>query len=360
MASTLRLRPRRCKGRRPACAAPTSKPSAGSCPESGSRLRYTAAVHPASRPWPERWLYALKPASWPKLGVAALLGQAIGVAATGVISVPGLVVGLAFTVFDLCFVVLVNDWGDQEVDRLKRRLFPESCSPKTIPDRILDARSIGMAGFGAAAAALGVAIIGQELLGRPGLVWSALVCLGLFAAYTLPPLRINYRGGGELLEMIGVGFALPWFHAYLQSGIVRPAGLVLLPGFALMCLSSAMASGLSDVETDRIGGKRTFATTFGSAPVRQAAEGLVLGAMLVWAALPRLAPHYVTMWMVLPPVVVMVLDYRVLRQAGRSSQIDTPYGLATYKRHLHDCIWRGATSMALVVALTGLISGGLG
>jgi 1,4-dihydroxy-2-naphthoate octaprenyltransferase len=308
----------------------------------------------------ERWLYALKPASWPKLGVAALLGQAIGVAATGVISIPGLVLGVAFTVFDLCFVVLVNDWGDQDVDRLKRRLFPESCSPKTIPDRVLDARSVGMAGLGAGAAAFAVAIIGQELLGRPGLALSALVCLGLFAAYTLPPVRLNYRGGGEILEMIGVGFALPWLHAYLQSGMVRPAGLVLLPAFALMCLASALASGLSDIETDKLGGKRTFATTFGAAAVRQAAEGLVLGGILVWAALPRLAPHYVTLWMVVPPVVLMVLDYRTLRQSGRSGQIDTPYGIATYKRSLHDCIWRGATSMALVVALTGLIAGGLG
>jgi 1,4-dihydroxy-2-naphthoate octaprenyltransferase len=326
----------------------------------GAGLGTLPPVHPESRPWTERWLYALKPASWPKLGVAALLGQAIGVAATGTISIPGLVVGALFTVFDLCFVVLVNDWGDQEVDGLKRRLFPESCSPKTIPDRILDARSVGMAGLGAAAAAVGVAIIGQELLGRPGLAWSAIICLGLFAAYTLPPLRLNYRGGGEVLEMLGVGFALPWFHAYLQGGLVRPAGLVLLPAFALMCLASALASGLADIETDRLGGKRTFATAFGAAKVRQAVEGLMLGGILVWAALPRLAPHYVTLWMVVPPVVLMVLDYRSLRRAGLSPQIDTPYGTSVYKRHLHDCIWRGVTSMALVVALIGLIGGGLG
>ena len=335
---------------RVACTAPAPMPLLG----------YTPAVHPASRPWTERWVYALKPASWPKLGVAALLGQGIGIAATGTVSVPALLVGLAFTVFDLCFVVLLNDWGDQDVDGLKRKLFPESCSPKTIPDGILDARSVGLAGVGAAAAALGVAIIGQELLARPGLAWSAIVCLALFAAYTLPPLRLNYRGGGEVLEMLGVGFALPWFHAYLQSGMTQPAGLVLLPAFALMCLASALASGLADIESDRLGGKRTFATAFGAAKVRQAVEGLVLGGILVWAALPRLAPHYVTVWMVVPTVALMVLDYRALRRAGLSPEIETPYGVSAYKRHLHDCVWRGAVCMALVVALIGLIGGGLG
>lgn len=317
-------------------------------------------MHPASRPWTERWVYALKPGSWPKLGVASALGQAIGVAATGTISVPGLAVGAVFTALHLCFVVLLNDWGDQGVDRLKRRLCPESCSPKTIPDRVLEAKSVGMAGLGAGAVAVGVAIVGQELLARPGLFWAGLVCLAIFVAYTFPPLCLNYRGGGEVLEMVGVGFALPWFNAYVQSGVASPAGLVLLPAFALMCLASAIASGLSDIETDRLGGKRTFATMFGAAQVRQAVEGLVIGGILVWAALPRLAPHYTTFWMVTPPVVLMVLDYRALRKAGLSPDIETAYGLSVYKRRLHECVWRGATSLAIVVALTGLLGGGLG
>ena len=40
----------------------------------------------------------------------------------------------------------------------------------------------------------------------------------VFVAYTLPPLRLNYRGGGELLEMLGVGLALPLYNVYLQAG----------------------------------------------------------------------------------------------------------------------------------------------
>lgn len=317
-------------------------------------------MNPATLSLRDRWLFALKPASWPKMLVAAVLGQAIGVAATGHIHWGGLLLGLAFTVFDLVFVVLINDWGDQEVDGLKRRLFPEWGSAKTIPDRVLEAKSVVMAGAGAAAAAAGLAIAGQELMGRPGLAWAGFACLALFVSYTLPPLKLNYRGGGELLEMVGVGFALPWFNAYVQSGTAMPNGLVILPAFALLALASALASGLADESSDRLGGKRTFATAFGGAAVRQGVEGLVLGGMLVWAALPRLAPYYATFWMMMPAIVVMVLDFRELRKAGAAPDIETYYGIAAYKQALHDCIWRGALTLSLSLALMGILGGGLG
>jgi 1,4-dihydroxy-2-naphthoate octaprenyltransferase len=322
-------------------------------------------VHPADLPLHRRWLFALKPASWPKLLVAAVLGQGIGVAGAGRIDFIALALGLAFTAFHLAFVVLVNDWGDQDVDALKRRLYPDQgpdagpdgCAPKTIPDDVLDERSVLLGGVGAGVLALAVAGLGEHLLGRPGLLAGAALCLLLLVLYTLPPVRLNYRGGGEVLEMLGVGFFLPWWSAYLQGGNAMPAGLVVLPAFSLLSLASAMASGLADEESDRLGGKRTFTTRFGALAVRQAAEGLVVGAMLVWAALPWLAPLYAQLWMVFPVVVVMVADYRELLLDGRR------VGDAMHRRYkalLHQCIWHGGVMMAVMLAVAGLLGGGIG
>lgn len=315
-------------------------------------------MHPADRPLHRRWLFALKLGGWPKLLVAAVLGQGIGIASTGRIDLWGLGLGLAFTVLLLAFVVLVNDWGDQDVDAIKRRLYPHQCSPKTIPDDVLDERSVLLGGAGAALLALAVAGLGEHLLGRPGLLGGAAGCLLLLVLYTLPPVRLNYRGGGELLEMVGVGFFLPWWSAYLQSGQAMPTGLVVLPAYALLCLASALASGLADEESDRLGGKRTFTTAFGPAAVRQAAEGLVVGAVLVWAALPWLSPYYAQLWMVLPVVVVMVADLRELLGQPRVAAADPMY--RDYKDLLHQCIWRAAVMMAAMLALAGLLSGGIG
>lgn len=305
-----------------------------------------------------RWLYALKPASWPKLLVAAVLGQGIGIAGMGRIDPLGILVGFVFTLLHLSFLVLLNDWADRDVDAIKRRLYPEACSPKTIPDDVLDASSVLIGGVGAGVLALAVAGLAEVVLDRPGLMLGGAGCLLLLVLYSLPPVRLNYRGGGEVLEMLGVGFFLPWWNAYVQGGEAMPAGLVVLPAYTLLCLASALASGLADEESDRLGGKRTFTTLFGPVAVRQAAEGLVVGAMLVWAALPWLAPRYAQLWMVLPVVVVMVADYRELLSDGRSAGGDAMY--RHYKLLLHQCIWRGGVMMAAMLSLAGLLGGGIG
>jgi len=307
-----------------------------------------------------RWRYALKPGSWPKLLVAAALGQAIGIGATGSVDPIALALGLLLVVFNLGFIVLLNDWGDQEVDALKRRIVGDLCSPKTIPDGVLDATSVLVGGLGAGALTLAVAATAEHVLGRPGLTLASAASLLIFVAYTLPPLRLNYRGGGEVLEMIGVGFALPWLSAYLQSGVAMPRGIVVLPAFALMCLASALASGLADEQSDRLGGKRTFTTLFGPTSVRQAAEGLVLGAILVWAALPILASDVAAIWMVVPVVLVMAVDYRELRKQALLSDPEEDLTHRAYKERLHDCVWRGALVLALVLIVTGILRGGIG
>jgi 4-hydroxybenzoate polyprenyltransferase len=314
----------------------------------------------ARQPMSERLLYALKPGSWPKLLVSAALGQGIGVASTGAVDPLALALGLGFTLLHLACVVLLNDWGDQDVDAIKRRLYPTQSSPKTIPDGILDAGTVVRLGVGAGLCALACALTAEILLARPGLAAGAVIAIVLFWAYSLPPVRLNYRGGGELLEMLGVGFLLPWWNAYLQSGSPVPGGMVVLPGFALMCLASALASGLADVESDRLGGKRTFATAFGPGPVRQAAEGLVLGAILVWAALPWLAGSWAHVWMMLPPVAVMAFDYRELRRASAIAESEGDELHRDYKVALHDTIWRAALILAGVLVVVGLVQGGIG
>ena len=99
-----------------------------------------------------RIAFALKPASWPKLLVPMLLGQALGIASSGRFSPLGLLAGGLFTLLDLGFIVLLNDWGDAPVDRLKRAMFPGS-SRKTIPDGVLPSRVLLVAGVACGGAA---------------------------------------------------------------------------------------------------------------------------------------------------------------------------------------------------------------
>lgn len=294
----------------------------------------------------ERWRFALKPASWPKLLVPALLGHGLGVDVTGSIAWGALALGLVLTALDTVFVVCLNDWGDQKVDALKRRMFPES-SPKTIPDGVLPASVLAFAGITAGIFALVLAALFGPLLGRPLLLPMMAGALGLFWLYSLPPIRLNYRGGGELLEAIGVGLALPLLSSYLQSGALAPPSVSMLLGWTLLALSSAVASGLSDERSDAAGGKRTFVTWLGNARSRTLIEVLALVGPLLWLG----AAFFIESG---PPKMLGILaalfafdEWWTLKRRSHDAQTDAFASLQHYKAALHALIWRAGLVWAL-------------
>lgn len=307
------------------------------------------AISPQTQSFLSRWWYAVKPQSWPKILVAAVLGQGLGVAATGRLSWPALLVGGVFTLCDLLYIVLLNDWGDREVDVLKRRLFPNGCSPKTIPDGILPASQILIVGMLAGMLALLVALLGGWWLPRPWLGMMGAACLVLYHVYTFAPCQLNYRGGGELLEMVGVGVMLPWFNAYGQNGVLMHEVLWIIPGFACLSLASALASGLSDEESDRLGGKRTCTTMWGNAAVRLAAETLLIVGLFAWTIVALWHSHTIPWWTVVAAAGVVLWHGR--KACAMSTQATTnafqAHGL--YKQHLHHAIWYGTVVLVLLL-----------
>lgn len=250
----------------------------------------------ASRPpdaWTttKRWRFALKPASWPKLLVPTLLGMALGLGHGTTPQAAALLVASAlaalFVAGDTLFIVCLNDVGDEPVDRIKRTRFPDAGGMKTLPDGVLPRAALIRAGLGGGFLALfagAAAAAWRAELAPLLLTAAALLC---FVAYTLPPLKLNYRGGGELLEALGVGWLLPltvasFFGARSPALAAAPSLLV----YVALSAASAVASGLSDEASDREGGKRTVVTLLGNGVARGAiALALLAGAGLAGASL---------------------------------------------------------------------------
>ncbi|UCH29147.1 MAG: prenyltransferase [Myxococcales bacterium] len=299
----------------------------------------------------DRWFYALKPASWPKLVVPALFGQLLGASATGQLSLAALGWGFGFTVFGLAFIVLLNDWGDREVDALKRRMFPDGCSPKTIPDGILRSRSVGVAGVACGVVTALLAGGAEVALGRSMAFETGVLCMLVFVAYTLPPVRLNYRGGGELLEMFGVGVALPLYNFYLQAGSIGPVALPWVAGFAVLSLASGVASGLSDEQSDRAGGKRTFASTFGNAAARRLTEASVLAGCGIWVAAAVVRPDWTPVWAALPAIAIVLWNFAAMRRVSAEAVTNAFGAQSAYKHFLHRAIWHSTTVAAVLLWL---------
>lgn len=299
-----------------------------------------------------RWWHAVKPASWPKVLAPALLGQVLGVMASGTFSWGGAVVGLSFAVCATIYVVLLNDWFDVEIDALKRRMFPEAGSPKTIPDGILPAESVLLAGAGFGVVALSLALCGELFLpGREGLTLLAGSALALLPVYSARPLRLNYRGVGELIEAVGVGLLIPWWSALAQGGpMTSPWYAWVLPGTFLLALASAAASGLSDEESDRRGGKRTLTTRFGNFVARQTAEYAAFAGLVAWMIAVRLSGGEFPLIPVQLAFLAAALPWRRLMRESPHALTNCFKAQSRYKSALHRLIWGSTLTLAVSLA----------
>ena len=243
------------------------------------------------------WWLAVKPASLVKIAVPALVGVCMGYAQTRVVDIGLLGCILIFVLAAQLAIVLLNDYADREADAVHAETFPQLIDPRVIPQRLIGKNKILLAGGGAALAALGSGGGMGVLYGREYGAYLATAGLLVFWLYSFPPVKLNYRGGGELLEAAGVGGILPLAGFYFYSGVLGDYPVYLTLPMLCYSLVSAMASGLKHEPADRHSGKKTACVLWGSVAVgwtilvlQGMAAGIsVLGYILGWYGLPMLA-----------------------------------------------------------------------
>jgi 1,4-dihydroxy-2-naphthoate octaprenyltransferase len=214
------------------------------------------------------WWLAVKPGSLPKILVPVAVGWSLGFSVAGAFDplLAALVFGLA-----LCAqwaIVLLNDYADREADITHQAHFPEHIDPRVLVERLLRPGQVVTAGLFAVLGVLAVAAV-LVFYQRPYALYLGLAGLVVFAAYSFGPLRLNYRGGGELLEVLGVGLLLPVTGYYIASGILPTGHVHLLAPITLYALIGALASGLKHEPADRENGKRTCSVLFGAPATRK-------------------------------------------------------------------------------------------
>lgn len=309
-------------------------------------------MHPAFLPLPRRFLYAIKPASWPKLLAPALLGQVLGATAAGSWSWGGAAVGLGFTAAALVYIVLLNDWFDVRVDAIKRQMFPDAGSPKTIPDAILHPQTVLLAGLGAGLCAVSAGLCGQIVLERAWLGSAGVGLLALLLVYSAPPLRCNDRGLGEVVEAVGVGALLPWFNAYVQGGQVCTNELILvLPGLVALAFASAVASGLADEDSDRAGAKSTLTTRFGNATARSLVEYAVMIGAMLWAIAARIGQHHLSPFAFSAALAALLWYWRDASEVSPRAVTNSFAEISRFKQALHRGLWGSMLTLSAALLL---------
>jgi 1,4-dihydroxy-2-naphthoate octaprenyltransferase/chlorophyll synthase len=249
----------------------------------------------------------------------------------------------------------MNDFLDQKVDTIKRNLYPNSGSLKTIPDGILPAKQLLIVGLIAGIFAVLISVIVEIEFDRNYFSVLGIFCLIIFLLYSGPPIRLNYLGGGEILEMLGVGLVLPYCNFYFQSGQFEiPYSYTLFTSSLLFALASAIASGLSDEVSDRKGGKKTCVTKFGNFH----SKNLILFFSFTGSVILLLTPFYqpeILSWFEM----IFFLGFNIflllnIFQLKKNAVTDAFLDIQKFKTKLHLLIWGNFIFVSILLFWKGL------
>ncbi len=232
----------------------------------------------------KHWMQASRPLAQVNIAVPLVLGQVAAWHITGTFHWFWFVAALLWGILDHLFVVYANDYADHEADTGNRT--PISGGSGVIPEGKLTPEQLRRA---AQVSAVLLVIWSSALafFGRPWTPAYAVIALALLWLYSFPPVRLSYRGGGEILQGLGIGIGLPSLGYYLQAEIVLAPMWIILPTTVLGVCGNIL-SALPDVEDDRNADKRTWPVRYGVTYARRAASaGIAFAAfgIFLWTPL---------------------------------------------------------------------------
>lgn len=217
------------------------------------------------------WLQAARLPSVVNLQLPLAFGQALAYTAHGHFSTSLCVLLALYGLAMQLFIVFLNDWADRKADALNETPTLFSGGSRVLVDQRLEPGVLLRAGLLAGGAVLALGLLLALAHARPLAPFLFIGGLLLLWSYSLPPLRLNYRGGGELLQALGVGCILPVAGFYIQTGHLpglipseNPLSLIaLIAAYIYLQTTAAIAFTLPDREADRRAGKRTLAALLG-------------------------------------------------------------------------------------------------
>ncbi|MDQ3059813.1 MAG: NAD(P)H-dependent oxidoreductase [Pseudomonadota bacterium] len=234
------------------------------------------------------WLTALRLQFYPMTWVAYTVGALAAAPPGGVWGHPLFWVGYLCLFLAEVATVLINEVVDVESDRNNRFFSLFTGGSRVLVNRLLSPQEM-KAGIGLALLGLAACAVWLMWL-RPADPLAALAVLGVLTVlamgYTAPPLKLCYRGLGELDVALthSIGVVLCGY-VFLGGVWSDPLPWLLSVPLLLAILPSIIVSGIPDMAADAFAAKRTLAVRLGQRGALILALVLTLlaaGAALLW------------------------------------------------------------------------------
>jgi putative NADPH-quinone reductase/1,4-dihydroxy-2-naphthoate octaprenyltransferase len=158
--------------------------------------------------------------------------------------------------------------------------------------------------------------------------WFSIIVFFLALGYTVPPMKLSYRGMGELTVGLTHSFAVIMSgYLFMGGSIADPLPLLLgLPLF-FSVLPSILLAGIPDHDADRAAGKGTLAVRVG--PKNVARLGIIftivsLGIIIIYESTGRIAGVFNgILYGVVPHAILLVyLLHRYIKNYSKPGRID--------------------------------------
>lgn len=230
------------------------------------------------------WLRAARLPSQTYLALPLLLGQLAAWALLGNWNWTVFVLLHLYGLAQQLFIVFANDWADEATDRDNLTATRFSGGSRVLVEGRLTSAALLLGAWLMLLLALALAALVTWMTGQFGILLLALCGALLMWAYSFPPLRLSYRGGGELLQMLGLGAVLPVMGWLGQGGALINVPWPLIGLLMLLALITAVGSALPDVPSDQRANKRTLAVIHGLQPARRFALVLLFGALALYVS----------------------------------------------------------------------------
>jgi 1,4-dihydroxy-2-naphthoate polyprenyltransferase len=159
----------------------------------------------------------------------------------------------------------VNDVADIQTDEANLSRTPFSGGSGVVVEGQLSCSDLIRGARGAAL--LAIALAGVMIIGLH-VHWGIIlfVIWGILSAteYSLPPVKLSYRGGGEFLVFVTYSFVLVWAGYFMQTGpAYSPLAWALSAPIGFAVFSLITVTQFPDLEADREAGKRSLVIVFG-------------------------------------------------------------------------------------------------
>lgn len=301
---------------------------------------------PAMAPgWAATWWTASRFPSLIKVLLPLAVGLGLGFTQNGEFRPVRIAAVLLFGWLTQLLIIFLNDFADAEADTHHHQRYPGLIDPRAIPHGWLKRGDILIAALTAIALLLLLSSAMVIFFDRPWAPVFAVGAVALLWMYSFAPMRLNYRGGGECLETIGVGGVLPWFGYYFYTGTLDLPILMIAP-VLFLSFASSVSSGLKHQPADLDNGKHTAAVLLGSRPARLLIM-IGLGASIAIATLLCFSGHYHPMSSMFVVFLPLYFGYQALREYPRADYHHL-HALKKFKSAVHRAIY--STELGLLLS----------